>query len=381
MIVSPSNRLDGVGEYYFSSKLKEVARLNSEGKNIINLGIGSPDLNPPSVAIETLKLESDKVAANGYQPYQGVLGLRTAIAAFYKTHYQVSLDPNSEILPLMGSKEGIMHISLAYLNPGDRVLIPELGYPTYTSVSRLVQANILYYPLDERTDWEPDWDSLESSITSDTKIIWLNYPHMPTGANGSSHTLRRFVELAHRKQVLLCHDNPYSFIRNERPLSIFHIEGAKEVAIELNSLSKTFNMAGWRVGWACGAADLLDPVVRVKSNMDSGMYKPLQMAAAEVMKLGKEWFQMQNEVYSRREKLALEFLDRIQCDYHPNQSGLFVWAKSRKGSGSDLCDRLLYEHEIFITPGEIFGTKGTSYVRVSLCQPESVFKEALMRLP
>lgn len=352
----------------------------AEGKDVINLGIGSPDMPPPAEATTGLIQEAQKKGVNGYQPYQGIPELRSGIAEFYQRHYQTLLNPITEILPLLGSKEGIMHTSLAYLNPGDEVLIPHLGYPTYTSVSRIAGASIKHYPLLEKSNWEPDWAFIEAAIHPTTKLIWLNYPHMPTGTVGSLDILEKFVKIAQKHNVLLCHDNPYSQVRNERPMSIFQVRGAREVAIEFNSMSKTFNMAGWRIGWVCGAEHFLQPILKIKSNMDSGMFRPVQAAAIEALKLGKDWFESQNQHYRNREKQVIEFLTLLGCTFHKGQAGLFMWAKVPRGTGEEMCDRLLQQHHIFVTPGHIFGEPGRNYIRVSLCQEESIIKTAIDRL-
>lgn len=379
MIISPADRLNELHEYYFSQKLKEVSRLRSKGKDIINMGIGSPDLMPEGSVITELIETTIQSASHGYQPYQGIPDLRKAISFFSNEKYEVDLTEN-EILPLIGSKEGITHISLAYLNPGDKVLIPELGYPTYSSVTKMVGAEVVYYPLDEANDWIPDWNFLENYDYSNTKIIWLNYPHMPTGQSGSLEILSRFVKLADDKGILLCHDNPYSFLQRDNPLSIFKVEGAKGVALELNSLSKTFNMAGWRVGWIAGDKGLLAPVLKVKSNMDSGMFKPIQKAAIKALQLGTEWYEKLHETYNARRVLVNEFLTELGCERKEGQAGMFVWAEVAKDNADHLCDYLLYEKGIFVTPGHIFGEKGSKYIRVSLCLEESLIEQAIDRL-
>ena len=375
-----ADRLQTVHEYYFSVKLREIAALRAQGKSVINLGIGSPDLPPPPEAVEVLVREAQRADAHQYQSYQGIPEFRNAIAGFYKAQFGVDLAPAGELLPLMGSKEGITHISLAYLNRGDQVLIPALGYPTYTSVTQMVEAEPLYYPLREDRQWEPDWDFFENLDFSKIKILWLNYPHMPTGTVGSLALLERFVQLAQKHSLLLVHDNPYSFILNERPTSIFEVPGAKNVCLELNSLSKTFNMSGWRVGWAAGSEALLQPVLRIKSNMDSGMFRPVQLAAATALTQGTHWYSQLAHVYRERRERAFELLDRLDCTYSREQSGLFVWARSPLDDVSPLIDQWLYEKSLFITPGHIFGEAGRPYVRISLCSPVAVFEEAIGRI-
>lgn len=379
MIIQPADRLEELQEYYFSKKLKEVNRLKSEGKEIINMGIGNPDLMPDSIVVSELIEGVIESKNHGYQPYQGISELKDAIIDFSSRRFNISLEL-SEVLPLIGSKEGITHISLAYLNPGDKVLIPELGYPTYTSVTKMVGAKPVYYPFDDQGSCTPDWKFLEEYDYTDTKIIWLNYPNMPTGQKGSQEILSKFVALAKSKGVLLCHDNPYSFILNDNPLSVFNIEAAKSVALELNSLSKTFNMAGWRVGWLAGSKELLEPVLRVKSNMDSGMFKPIQLAAAKALNLKDAWFEDLNELYSKRRKLVWTLLDKVDCKYSKDQVGMFVWAKVPTLNAEDFCNRLLYKKDIFMTPGHIFGEKGSAYVRVSLCVNEALIQKAIDRI-
>jgi len=374
-----ANRLAQVEEYYFSKKLREIAQLKAEGKPVLNLGIGSPDLAPPpEVVQELIKVADDDV--HQYQPYRGIPELRNAIAGFYQQHYRVDLDTEDGILPLMGSKEGITHISLAYLNKGDQVLIPKLGYPTYTSVTKMVEAEPVYYPLLPDNNWEPDWAFFEQLDFSRIKIIWMNYPHMPTGTKGTDEVMKRFVKLAQKHQVLLVNDNPYSFILNNQPKSLLEIEGSAEVALELNSLSKTFNMAGWRIGWLAGNPELVKPVLQIKSNMDSGMFKPLQLAAVKALGLGADWYQSLNQEYEKRKVLATQVLDKLGCQYAPNQCGLFVWAKVPQNDVDELVDWLLYEKDLFITPGHIFGKKGRKYLRISLCVNETTYQEALRRL-
>ncbi|GAB5527205.1 MAG: aminotransferase class I/II-fold pyridoxal phosphate-dependent enzyme [Roseivirga sp.] len=374
-----ADRLGQVQEYYFSKKLREIAELRAAGKPVLNLGIGSPDLSPPQEVIdELIKVAPGDV--HQYQSYQGIPELRSAIAGFYQKHYAVKLDETSGILPLMGSKEGITHISLAFLNKGDQVLIPELGYPTYTSVTKMVEAEPVYFPLLENNGWEPDWGFLEAQDYSRIKIIWINYPHMPTGTRGTREILKRFVKLAREKNVLLVNDNPYSFILNDEPTSLLAIPGAEEVALELNSLSKTFNMAGWRIGWVCGNPELISQVLRIKSNMDSGMFKPLQLAAVKALQLGTDWYHQLNATYRQRRTLACELLSNLGCTWKDDQSGLFIWAKVKQSHVDELVDWLLYEKDLFITPGHIFGERGKQYLRISLCVNEAMYQEALNRL-
>lgn len=376
-----SDRLKHIKEYYFSRKLREVGKLISEGKPVINLGIGSPDLTAPK-SVEAALIESMNLAGvHKYQSYQGIPELRKAIASFYNRHYNVTLDGINEVLPLLGSKEGIMHISMAFLNAGDKVLIPNPGYPTYTSVTNLVGAQAVFYDLDASLNWLPDLEALEAMDLKKVKLMWLCYPHMPTGANASYENLKHIVDFAKRHDILLVNDNPYSFILNDNPLSILKVEGAKEVCLELNSLSKSFNMAGWRVGMVCGKSEFISNILKVKSNMDSGMFLGLQKGAIEALNLDKEWFKSLNIIYEKRRKLVYKLAEKLGCDCTLNTSGLFIWAKIRDGvSSEDFIDKLLYNHSIFITPGTVFGSKGEGYVRFSLCASEELINNAIERV-
>jgi LL-diaminopimelate aminotransferase len=374
-------RVATVQEYYFSAKLREVNQLIADGKPVINLGIGSPDLAPDRMVIEALKSTSENPKAHGYQNYQGIPELRIAMAEFYSREYRVTLNPHKEILPLMGSKEGIMHVSMAFLDPGDEVLIPDLGYPTYTSVTSLLGAKSVYYSLDLEKKGRPDLESLEKMDLSRVKLMWINYPHMPTGAAGSREILTELVAFAKKHDIVLVHDNPYSHILNPDPLSILAIPGGEEVALELNSLSKTFNMPGWRVGMLCGRADWVEAVLKVKSNMDSGMFLGLQKGAIAALSLGKNWFADLDELYTNRRKLVWKLADLLNLSYPKDSAGLFVWCKVPEGKTADeLVDWLLYEKNIFITPGKIFGPAGEGYVRISLCMPEFKILEAINRI-
>ena len=380
MIVK-AKRLQNVKEYYFSTKLREVAGLINDGKPIINIAIGNPDLAPDSSVLEAIKSALDHEKAHGYQSYQGLPLLRESIANFYKKNYNVALNPINEILPLMGSKEGIMHISMAFLNDGDEVLIPNPGYPTYTSVANLVGAKPVFYDLTSDSNWEPDFDALEKQDLSKVKLMWLNYPHMPTGANATKKLYKKFVAFAIKHQILLVNDNPYSFILNEKPLSILEIDGAKEIALELNSLSKTFNMAGWRVGMLLGNSELIKTVLQVKSNMDSGMFYGIQQGAIAALNLSDEWYKKTNAVYTKRREIVWSILDKLNCNYDKNSVGMFVWAKLPVGVSTENCvDDLLYNKDIFITPGTIFGSNGEGFIRLSLCVPENQLTQALERL-
>lgn len=380
-MIQKADRLNDVKEYYFSKKLREVAALRNEGKPIINIAIGSPDLAPSSSVIEAIQNAVTLPDAHQYQSYQGIPELRNGIANFYKDNYNVTFNPATEILPLMGSKEGIMHISMAFLNKGDKVLIPNPGYPTYASVTNLVEAEPILYNLNEATNWLPNFNELEQQDLSKVKIMWINYPHMPTGAVASKEDFKQLIAFAKKHQILIVNDNPYSFILNENPLSILEIEGAKEVAIELNSLSKTYNMAGWRVGMVVGDAAIIKTILKVKSNMDSGMFFGIQKGAVEAFKLSNDWFKAQNEIYKKRRAIVWQIFDVLDCTYNKNIGGLFVWAKLPKGIKSeDVTDDLLYNKNVFITPGTIFGSNGAGYLRASLCVSEEVLTEVLNRI-
>ena len=380
-MIQKAERLHSVTEYYFSKKLREVAALRKEGKAIINMAIGSPDLAPPSSIMEALKSTADIEGAHQYQSYQGIPELREAIANFYQKHYQVTLDPNSEILPLMGSKEGIMHISMAFLNKGDGVLIPNPGYPSYASVGSLMQAKVIAYNLNESNNWQPDYQALEKQNLSKVKIMWLNYPHMPTGASATKEAFQKVIAFAKKHELLIVHDNPYSFILNDRPQSILEIEGAKERAIELNSLSKTFNMAGWRVGMVVGKASVIKTILQVKSNMDSGMFLGIQKGAIAALQSPNNWFEELNKTYVKRREIVWQIFDVLKCTYNKKSAGLFVWATIPKGKNSiEFIDRLLHEKQVFIAPGTIFGSNGEGYIRASLCVSEELLKEVLNRL-
>ena len=380
-MIQTAKRLEAVEEYYFSSKLREVRQLISEGKPIINMGIGSPDLAPSQTVIAAIQNAVTEANAHQYQSYQGLPELRKGMADFYAAHFDVALDYNIEILPLMGSKEGIMHISLAFLNEGDQVLIPNPGYPSYTSVTKLVGAEPVYYDLSHANQWEPDFETLEKLDLSKVKLMWVSYPHMPTGAAGSLQLFQKLVDFATKHEILLVNDNPYSFVLNANPISILHADGAKEVALELNSLSKTFNMAGWRVGMVLGNATLIDAILKVKSNMDSGMFYGIQKGAIEALKLGKSWFEKQSKIYETRRELTFRLAEKLGCTFDKNAVGLFVWAKLPNGiaSSEKFIDEILYEKHIFIMPGTIFGSNGEGYIRFSLCVPAEKIQEAVDR--
>ena len=376
-----ANRLNTVQEYYFSKKLREVRALASEGKPIINMGIGSPDLQPPNEVIEAIKKAVDIEGAHKYQSYQGLPEFREAVTDFYKTNYEVEVSLNDEILPLMGSKEGILHISMAFLNKGDQVLIPNPGYPTYTSVTNLVEATPVFYELTSENNWEPDFKQLEKEDVSNIKMMWVNYPHMPTGAKATEALFEKLIAFGKKHQILIINDNPYSFVLNNNPQSILKLRGAIETALELNSLSKSFNMAGWRVGMLLGASSFLKEVLKVKTQMDSGMFYGIQQGAIAALKVSSTWFTAMNTVYEKRRKLVWKIADTLGCSYSKDTTGMFVWAKTPKGvEAESMVDDLLYNKSIFIAPGSIFGSNGEGYIRFSLCVPEDKIKEALERL-
>lgn len=379
--MNTANRLNTVEEYYFSKKLREVRGLMAAGKSIINMGIGSPDLAPSQEVLDAVTEAISQDGAHQYQSYQGLPELRESFADFYREKFKVTINFQTEVLPLMGSKEGIMHISLAFLNKGDEVLIPNPGYPTYTSVTNLVEAVPRYYDLTDDNGWFPDLEALQSQDLSKVKLMWTGYPHMPTGATASKDQLERLVDFAKRNHILLVNDNPYSFVLNDHPVSILEVEGAKEVALELNSLSKTFNMAGWRVGMVLGSAAHIDAILKVKSNMDSGMFYGIQKGAIAALKSGDSWYKGLNKVYNERRELMFVLADKLNCVYDRNAVGMFVWAKLPAGisSAEKFIDGVLYEKSIFITPGTIFGSKGEGYIRFSLCVTADKIKEAIER--
>ena len=382
MKVSTATRLESVKEYYFSKKLREMAALVQAGKPILNMGIGSPDLAPHPSIIEALNVAMSHPRANMYQSYQGLPELREAIAHFYTRNYDVILDPSSEILPLMGSKEGIMHISMAFLNKGDEVLIPNPGYPTYSAVTQLVEATPVFYDLKSENNWQPDFEVLNSLDTSKIKLMWLNYPHMPTGTNVDQDILKKLIQWAAKEEVLLINDNPYSFILNDHPQSILSLPGSKNVAMELNSLSKSFNMAGWRVGMLTGNAENIQAVLKVKSNMDSGMFYGIQQGAIAALNAPDSWFKELNTTYRKRRLLIEELATLMNASFDPDSVGMFVWAKLNDTTidAEEYIDQLLYEKDIFITPGTIFGTQGEGYIRFSLCVNEEQIITAINRM-
>ncbi|MBB4035558.1 aspartate/methionine/tyrosine aminotransferase [Dysgonomonas hofstadii] len=381
--IQPADRLNTVSEYYFSKKLREVAEMNAAGKNVISLGVGSPDLPPSEETINTLGETAKNSNAHGYQVHVGIPELRKSFAAFYKRWYNVDLDPAKEIQPLIGSKEGILHISLAFLNPGDGVLVPNPGYPTYTSVSRLVGAEICSYDLDENNNWQPDFEALEKMDLSKVKLMWVNYPNMPTGANGSIELFEKLVAFGKKHGIIIAHDNPYSLILNENPISILQVEGAKDICIELNSMSKSHNMPGWRIGLVASNAQFIQWILKVLSNIESGILKPMQQAAVTALDNSDEWHRRNNiELYANRRRYAEAIIDELGCTYDKNQVGMFLWGKisANYSSSEELADKILYNANVFLTPGFIFGSKGEGYIRISLCCNENMLREALERI-
>lgn len=380
--IFPAQRVNNVKEYYFSKKLREIAQLNAKGEDIISLGIGGPDRPPHSDVVGTLCAEASKPDVHGYQPYVGIPELRKAFSSWYKTCYDVDLDSTTEIQPLIGSKEGILHISLAFLNPGDGVLVPNPGYPTYTSVSRLVGAEIFNYSLTEESQWEPDFDELEKMPLERIKLMWVNYPHMPTGKKASMELYEKIVDFGKKHNIVIVNDNPYSFILNDSPISILKVQDAKDIAIEMNSLSKSHNMAGWRIGMLASNPTFVSWILKVKSNIDSGQFKPMMLAAAKALNCGKEWYEEVNATYRRRRLIAEEIMNVLGCTFDSEQSGLFLWGKIPESENSSevLADKILYGAKVFITPGFIFGSNGERYIRISLCATKQRMNEALERI-
>jgi aspartate/methionine/tyrosine aminotransferase len=381
--IVPAERLNSVSEYFFSTKLKEVAEMNARGLNVISLGIGSPDLPPSQQTIDALAKSAAEPTAHGYQPYIGIPELRNAFADFYKKWFSVDLNPASEIQPLIGSKEGILHISMAFLNPGDGVLVPNPGYPTYSSVSNLVQANVISYDLDENNNWEPNFEALEQNDLSNVKLMWVNYPNMPTGASATVELFEKLVAFGKKYNIVICNDNPYSFILNNKHLSILQVEGAKDICIELNSMSKSHNMPGWRMGMLASNAQFVQWILKVKSNIDSGQFKPMQVAAVAALNNSDEWHNEMNiNLYRSRRNKAEAIMTQLGCTFDPKQVGMFLWGKipSKYTDSAELADKILYQAKVFITPGFIFGDKGTRYIRISLCANENMLQQALERI-
>ena len=379
--IEPAEHVKSISEYYFSIKLQEVANMNADGKNVISLGVGSPDLPPSEYVVEELCEVASRNNVHGYQPYTGIPQLKQAYADWYKRSYNVELN-NTEVLPLIGSKEGILHTSLAFLNVGDGVLVPNPGYPTYTSVSKLMRADVITYDLLESDNWMPDFDALEKMDLTHVKLMWVNYPNMPTGANATMELFEKLVEFGKRHSIVICHDNPYSFILNDTPLSIMQVEGAKETCIELNSMSKSHNMAGWRMGMLCSNEQFVNWILKVKSNVDSGQFLPMQMAAVKALATPKQWHDNMNLLYEQRRLWAYKIMTILGCKYDKDQVGLFVWAKipSYESSSEELINDILYNAFVFITPGFIFGSNGSRYIRISLGSPATKIKEAYERI-
>ncbi len=381
--IQPADRLNSVSEYYFSTKLKEVAEMNARGLNVISLGIGSPDMPPSAATVEALSKSAADPAVHGYQPYVGIPELRKAFADWYAKWFKVELNAGNEIQPLIGSKEGILHISMAFLNPGDGVLVPNPGYPTYSSVSNLVQANVITYDLDEQNNWQPDFEALEQLDLSNVKLMWVNYPNMPTGASATPELFEKLVAFGKKHGIVICNDNPYSFILNDNHLSILQVRGAKEICIELNSMSKSHNMPGWRMGMLASNAQFVEWILKVKSNIDSGQFKPMQMAAIAALNNSEEWHNEMNiNLYKNRRHLAEEIMKSLGCTFDPHQVGMFLWGKipDQYKDSAELADKVLYDARVFMTPGFIFGNKGQRYVRLSLCANEKMLGEALERI-
>ncbi|MDE6328265.1 MAG: aminotransferase class I/II-fold pyridoxal phosphate-dependent enzyme [Duncaniella sp.] len=380
--IQPSIRVQNIKEYYFSTKLKEIAAMKAAGADIVSLGIGGPDLPPHDEVIETMSAAIHDPSNHGYQTHIGIPELRDAFASWYSRWYGVKLNAASEVQPLIGSKEGVTHISLAFLNPGDKVLVPNPGYPTYSSISRMAGGEVVYYDLLEDNDWQPDFEALESMPLDNVKLMWLNYPNMPTGARAKRETFEKVVEFGRRHGIVIVHDNPYSFILNPEPQSIMSVPGAKDIAIELNSLSKSHNMPGWRVGVAVSNPEFLSWILRIKSNIDSGQFKPLMLAAAKALEAGPEWHKSLNEAYASRRIIAEKVMEALGCEFDSQQAGLFLWGriKDESISSRDMADKMLQEAHVFITPGFIFGSNGERYIRISLCAPEDKLTEALNRI-
>jgi aspartate/methionine/tyrosine aminotransferase len=383
MIISPADRLGKVETYYFAKKLAEIDQMNIDGdEKVINLGIGSPDLSPPFTSIEQVTKAMGREGAHKYQSYKGIPALRIAFAKWYERYFNVTVNPEKELLPLIGSKEGIMHISMAFLNPGDQVLVPDPGYPAYSAVTKICGGEIMKYRLTDKNDWLPDFEALEKLDLSKVKIMWINYPHMPTGAKASREVFEEVIAFGKKNQILICHDNPYTFILNEEPASLLEIDGAMDVGLELTSLSKNYNMAGWRIGVLAGGEAYLNQVLKFKSNMDSGMFRPLQEAAIEALKQDDGWHKKLNKIYAERRTYAWKIMDIIGCSYDKEAVGMFVWGKipANANHATDVSDKYLYDARVFITPGHIFGDGGNNYVRISLCSDVELLKAAIKRI-
>lgn len=379
-MIAPSQRIGDVKSYYFATKLAEIRQLNTEGKAIVNLGIGSPDLPPPDAVIKALQVSAAQEGASRYQSYSGIAELREAFATFYKRHFATKLDSQTEILPLIGSKEGIMHISMAFISEGDEVLVPNPGYPAYAMCTKLAGGTIKHYDLNADGGWLPDLEALARQDLSKVKLMWVNYPHMPTGAVASEQLFSDLVAFGKANNILICHDSPYAFILNDKPSSILSTPGAMDTALELTSLSKCFNMSGWRVGAVAGNATYIQYIMRFKSNMDSGMYKPIQLAAVEALNSPNAWFEQMNAIYRKRRQIAWKIFDLLGCQYSTESSGLFVWAKVGSNDAGTWSDKVLYDANVFITPGFIFGSNGNQYLRIALCSDEATLEQAYHRI-
>ncbi len=380
--IKGSKRSEAVREYYFSQKLREMEQMRESGIDVINLGIGSPDLAPSNSAINMLEKYAHNANSHGYQSYAGIKELREAFAQWYHNYFDTELDASSEVLPLMGSKEGIMHISMAFVNPGEQVLVPNPGYPTYAAITQLIGGEVINYNLTPENDWYPNIEELEKRDLSKVKLMWINYPNMPTGQKANKEVFKKLVAFAKRHSILLCNDNPYSFILNSQHLSLLSVEGAKEVALELNSISKSHNMPGWRIGMVAGHKEYIKAIIKVKSNMDSGMFKPMQMAAAKALSCGDEWYEQINREYRKRRVIAETIMEQLGCSFDVNQKGMFLWGKISVNfkNAKELSNEILYKTHVFITPGSIFGSQGERYIRLSLCASEEILREALSRI-
>ncbi len=383
-MIQPAERTKTVQEYFFSQKIKEIEILNQSGPKVINLGIGNPDMFPSQETLDelTMHINSDAVNIHGYQSYVGTPELRKAFSGFYKTWYGVDLDPNTEILPLIGSKEGVMYVSMTYLNPGDKILVPNPGYPTYQSINKILGNELVIYDLKPENNWLPDFDELEQMDLSGVKVMWVNYPNMPTGQPATMELYEKLVAFGKKHNILIVNDNPYSFILNDNPISLMAVPGAKDIAIELNSLSKSHNMAGFRIGMIAAAPEVIKEILKVKSNVDTGMYKPLQLAAAKALQSGKEWFKAINAEYAKRRELVWQLFDLIGCEYSKDQCGMFIWARipEKYTDAFELSDYYLHKAKVFITPGTIFGSMGVKYARISLCSNVDTIKESINRI-
>ena len=387
--IVPALRVESVEEYYFSKKLNEIAEMNAAGKDVISLGVGSPDMPPSKQAIDALCSEAQKDNVHGYQSYNGMPELREGFAEWYRKWYGVELDYKTEIQPLIGSKEGILHISMAFLNPGDGVLVPNPGYPTYTSVTKLVNADLVSYKLEEKNGWYPDFSELERLIIerrdagkADIKLMWVNYPNMPTGANANMQLYEKLINFGFKHHIVICNDNPYSFILNDNPLSILRVAGAKDICIELNSMSKSHNMPGWRMAMLASNERFVQWILKVKTNVDSGQFRPMQLAVVEALKAGKEWYDGMNKIYESRREIAGRIMDTLNCSYEKGQVGMFLWGRipDNVENSEVLADKILYEANVFITPGSVFGSAGERYIRISLCCKNNILEKALRRI-